>query len=63
MLSRDIKIKKYNSVTMDLILDFTIPETVKIKKFGIMGLMNIWECAGYGNYFYSYYMFPALCIS
>ena len=41
MLSRDIKIKKYNSVTMDLILDFTIPETVKIKKFGIDAIYEV----------------------
>lgn len=41
MLSSDIKIKKYNSVSMDLILDFTIPETVKIKKFGIDAIYEV----------------------
>lgn len=41
MLKRDIDIKKYNSVTMDLILDFTIPETSKIKKFGIDAIYDV----------------------
>lgn len=41
MLKRDINIKKYNSVTMDLILDFTIPETMKIKKFGIDAIYDV----------------------
>ena len=41
MLKRDIDIKKYNSVTMDLILDFSIPETAKIKKFGIDAIYDV----------------------
>lgn len=41
MLKRDINIKKYDTVTMDLILDFTIPETVKIKKFGIDAIYEV----------------------